>query len=276
MGPIGAGPAPSSTSSTALPDMTVKEMVDVAKQVRSFGDMQGALETLNKIDLRYPNDPSVLAEMAQCYEQMGLSDKATALWRRLEAMSPEQAAGYHDLAARRLSAGPAMVLSKSSPMGIGAADATKVLSLGACLATRDSTVVNGEKVVLRIPVLRQGNGAVDPSQVDIDVYFFDRVNGEKVAQTIADDPVTAWGAPPVDWSGIGEEPLNVTYFLPELTPGEIQAHGRRSYHGYLVKLYYQHKLQDTAAEPRDLLDYGSNVPQAGAGTGNPLLPPVTN
>lgn len=106
--------------------------------------------------------------------------------------------------------------------------------------------------------------------------FFDRVNGEKVAQTIADEPLSAWGSPPVDWSGIGEEPLNVTYFLPTLTPGEIAAHGRRAYHGYVVRLYYQHKLQDVAAEPRDLLDFGSPTPQTVPGGVNPLLPPVSN
>jgi hypothetical protein len=55
----------------------------------------------------------------------------------------------------------------------------KLLSLGACQANRDPSVSNGEKVVLRVPILRQGNAVIDPSQVDIDVYFFDRVNGEK-------------------------------------------------------------------------------------------------
>jgi hypothetical protein len=60
-----------------------------------------------------------------------------------------------------------------------------------------------------------------------------------------------------------------------MTPGEVQNHGRRSYHGYVVRLYYQHKLQDVAAEPRDLLEFGSPAPQA-AGPVNPLLPPVTN
>jgi hypothetical protein len=247
-------------------------MVDVARQVRSMGDMQQALETLNKADLKYPNDPSVLAEMAQVYEAMRLSDKAAAIWRRLETMSPDQAAGYREMAARRLTGNS----SAGTGSGFGSpAAGPKMLSLGACQAIRDPSIANGEKVVLRIPLLRQGNATIDPGQVDIDVFFFDRVNGEKVEQTIADDPVTSWGAPPVDWSGMGEEPLNVTYFLPPLSPSEIQAHGRRSYHGYLVKLYYQHKLQDMAAEPRDLLEYGSPAPQAGAGLGNPLLPPVS-
>ena len=255
----------------AVPEKSLQEWLELAKQVRGLQDMQGALEILKRVDLQHPNQPAVLAEMAQCYEQMGLADKAAALWRQLEGMNPAQAAGYQSLAARRLQA----AVSSTGTSAVAApGEGPKVLTLGACQAVRDNAVVNGEKVVLTIPLLREGNAAIDPSQVDIDVYFFDRVNGEKVAQTIADDPVTTWAATPVDWAGAGEEPLKVTYFLPPLTPGEVQAHGRRSYHGYVVRLYYQHKLQDTAAEPRDLLDFGSGAPQMGVGTGNPLLPPV--
>lgn len=253
--------------------MSLEEMIELAKQVRGLGDMQGALEVLKRADLQYPARPEVLAETAQCYETMGLNDKASALWRQLEGMDPARAAGFRDLAKRRLNA-------PASPAASGASapsfEGGKILSLGACQTMRDTGMTNGEKVVLRIPILRHGNTTVDPGQVDIDVYFFDRVNGEKIAQTIADEPVSTWAAAPVDWSGIGEEPLDVTYFLPALTPGEIAAHGRRSYHGYVVRLYYQHKLQDVAAEPRDLLDFGSRAPQTVPGGVNPLLPPVTN
>lgn len=239
--------------------------------------MQGALEVLQQADLQYPGHPEVLAETAQCYETMGLNDKAAALWRQLESMDPGQAAGFRDLAQRRLNA-PSTMNSSLAPgfSALAGDDSAKRLSLGACVAVRDPTAVNGEKVVLRIPILRQGNTTLDPSQVDIDVYFFDRVNGEKIAQTIADEPVSTWADLPVDWAGIGEEPLEVTYFLPALTPGEVAAHGRRAYHGYVVRLYYQNKLQDVAAEPHDLLDFGSRAPQAVPGGVNPLLPPLTN
>jgi len=258
-------------------NMSLEEMIELAKQVRGLGDMQGALEVLKRADLQYPARPEVLAETAQCYETMGLSEKASALWRQLEGMDPARAAGFRDLAQRRLNAPARAAGSTGSAFStLTGGESVKMLSLGACRAMPDSAAVNGEKVVLRIPILRQGNATVDPSQVDIDVYFFDRVNGEKIAQTIADEPVSSWAAAPVDWSGIGEEPLDVTYFLPSLTPGEIAAHGRRSYHGYVVRLYYQHKLQDVAAEPRDLLDFGSRTPQAMPGGVNPLLPPVTN
>lgn len=253
--------------------MTLAEMVDLAKQVRSLGDMQGALEVLRRADLQFPASPEVIAETAQCYEQMSLPDKAISQWKQLAAMDVSRSGGYGDLAKRKLNIDGASGLTTPTFSGDFG---PKILSLGACAASRDPSSVNAEKVVLRIPILRNGNAVIDPSQVDIDVYFFDRVNGEKVAQTIADEPLSAWGAPPVDWSGIGEEPLNVTYFLPALTPGEIAAHGRRAYHGYVVRLYYQHKLQDVAAEPRDLLDFGSPTPQTVPGGVNPLLPPVSN
>jgi len=266
---------PPKAAPTSAADMSVEELVELAKQVRGLEDMQGALDVLKRADLQYPNKPAVLAEMAQCYEQMGLKDKATALWKQVESMDPARAAGFTDLAKRRLSAPAASASASGSGFSqiTSATDSPKILTLGACQAMRDPAMTNGEKVTLHIPILRQGNSPVDPAQVDIDVYFFDRVNGEKIAQTIADEPLTSWSAAPVDWIGIGEEPVDVIYFMPPLTPGEVTAHGRRSYHGYVVKLYYQHKLQDVAAEPRDLLDFGSPAP-ALPGAANPLLPPV--
>ncbi len=263
----GSAPSPLPAANPADPaaTMTLPELLDLAKQVRGLGDMQGALEVLRRADLRFPAQPEVLTEMALCYEQMGLNDKAAGLWRQLSAQDPNRAGGFRDLAQRRLHAPSA---GQPTPEG------AQVLALGACRAQRDDGAVNGEKVVLRIPILRQGNTQVDPAQVDIDVYFFDRVNGQQVAQTIADEPPSAWTAPPVDWGGIGEEPLDVTYFLPTLTPGEVAAHGRRAYHGYVVRLYYQNKLQDVAAEPRDLLDFGLPTSRPEADATHPLLPPV--
>lgn len=275
-------PTPSKTASSGksadpAADMTLAEMIDLAKQVRSLGDMQGALEVLKRADLRFPSAPEVLAETAQSYETMGLPDRAASFWKQLAAMEPARAGGFGDLARRRLNVEEAGDVSGAPGPAMATDFAPKVLSLGACTATRDAKAVNGEKVVVRIPILRQGNAVIDPSQVDLDVYFFDRVNGEKIAQTIADEPISSWSAAPVDWSGLGEEPLEVTYFLPTLTPGEVAAHGRRAYHGYVVRLYYQHKLQDAVAEPRDLLDFGSTAPSGvPAGGMNPLLPPVSN
>jgi hypothetical protein len=50
------------------------------------------------------------------------------------------------------------------------------------------------------------------------------------------------------------ELLDVTYFLPSMSPQEVLDHGRRDFHGYLVKLYYKDRLQAVVAEPRELLE----------------------
>ena len=42
----------------------------------------------------------------------------------------------------------------------------------------------------------------------------------------------------------------------------------------MLRLYYNNKLQDVAAEPRDLLEFGSAPGTAPAGV-NPLLPPMS-
>lgn len=250
----------------------VDYVVTTAKEIRGMSDMQGALEMLKRADQLNPDHPAIIAEMAQTYEQMGITDKATDNWRRIQLLGETRAGSYFALAARRLGAGPAATASPLINTAAGA-EGEKRLRLGACQVKRDFSTNNGERYVLRVPIIRAGSQTVDGQAMDLEVFFFDRVNGTQVAQTIAPEPVEAWQSTPVDWSGSGEETLDVVYHLPALSAAEIQQHGRRTYYGYMLRLYYNNKLQDVAAEPRDLLEFGSS-PGAVPGGGNPLLPPV--
>jgi hypothetical protein len=132
-------------------------------------------------------------------------------------------------------------------------EAGAVLGVGPCRVTADPTVVQGERQVVRIPIARVGDEVIEPTAVNVDVFFFDRVNGTGVEPTRADPPVAVWAAEPVDWQGAEVEPLEVTYALPALSAPEERAHGKRSFYGYLIKLYYQNRLQAVVAEPRELL-----------------------
>lgn len=269
--PTGIG-APS--SQPAL-EGEIAELVEVAQQVRSLGDLQGALEVLRKADLKSPDHPAVLSEMAQTYDQMGLTDKALASWKKVEAMGVN-AGEYRLQASKRLGGAPAGGSASLSPAtGLTTpetkpVDPAKTLALGTCEVIRDPAVSRGERLALRIPIRSQPAAAIDPNAIDVDVFYFDLVNDEKVEQTKA-DTVPAWVNAPVDWKD-GLELLDVGYFLPEMTPDEIRNNGRRKFHGYIVKLYYQHKLQDTAAQPASLLNLGSGEPPQDAS--NPLLPPL--
>lgn len=250
----------------------VDYVVTTAKEIRGMSDMQGALEMLKRADQLNPDHPAIIAELAQTYEQMGITDKATDNWRRIQLLGETRAGSFFALAARRLGAGPA---ATASPLINSAAvsEGEKRLRLGACQVVRDFATNNGERYVLRVPIVRAGSQTVDGQAMDLEVFFFDRVNGTQVAQSIAPEPVETWQSAPVDWSGSGEETLDVIYHLPPLSPAEVQQHGQRTYYGYMLRLYYNNKLQDVAAEPRDLLEFGS-PPGAMPGGGNPLLPPV--
>ncbi len=283
--PPTAAPSPSSATSAlpkpqpAKPSAAIALLQDVnyvvtsAKEIRGMSDMQGALELLQKADQVTPDHPAIIAEIAQTYEQMGITAKATDSWRRLQLLGETKAGSFFELASRRLGAGPAAAAAPLATAGSSGPEGEKHLRLGACRVDRDFGA--NERYTLRVPIIRAGTQPVDGQLVDMEVFFFDRVNGVQVAQSIAQEPVETWQSTPVDWAGAGEETLDVVYHLPTLSPAETQQHGRRSYYGYMLRLYYNNKLQDVAAEPRDLLEFGSapgsSAPAAG---GNPLLPPV--
>ena len=265
------GTPPKSAAATALL-RDVNYVVTSAKEIRGMSDMQGALELLKNADELTPDHPAIIAEMAQTYEQMGITAKATDSWRRIQLLGATKAGSYYELASRRLGSGSAAVTAPAQSLPAGA-DNEKFLRLGACQVARDFAVPTGERYVLRVPIARAGNRPINGQEVNLEVFFFDRVNNVKVAQTIAPAPVETWQSAPVDWNGTGEELLDVVYHLPALSASEIQQHGRRSYYGYMLRLYYNNKLQDVAAEPRDLLEFGSAPGAAPAGA-NPLLPPM--
>ncbi len=267
--------APGSAAKTDAATALLKDVnyvVTTAKEIRGLSDMQQALELLRRADEVNPDHPAIIAELAQTYEQMGLTAKATDAWRRIQLLGSTKAGSYFELATRRLGPGSAAVAAPGLSSAAGA-DAEKFLRLGACQAVRDFKISDGERYVLRVPIVRAGNRPINSQEMNLEVFFFDRVNNEKVALTVAPEPVESWQSAPVDWNGTGEEVLDVVYHLPALSAAEIQQHGRRSYYGYMLRLYYNNKLQDVAAEPRDLLEFGS-APGAAPGGANPLLPPM--
>ena len=274
-GSTSISPPPSSSRGPVINELD--EYLRIARAVRELGDTQGAIETLRKADLKLPDEPEIIAETALTYEQMGLQDKAMASWRQIEALGAARGGRHYTLASRKISGAiaPGETDANKGPAPIlPTIDRNRSLRLGTCLVSRDLDTTVGEKLVLRVPIINQSVQPIDTQKVDIDVFFFDRVDGQRVELTIADEPVSTWVSPPVDWAGAGEEQLDIVYHRPPLTETEVRAHGRRSYHGYVVKLYYQHRLQDAAAEPGDLLEFAA-PPSGGPGPENTLLPPVS-
>jgi hypothetical protein len=272
-------PAGGGVASLPTPDPEVAELLQTVAQLRAGGETEGLMELLKAAEGMDQNHPAVLKEFALTYEQMGLTEKAREYWERIVGLGEAVSGMFYGLAQQRLErlgagapsavfpAGPAAILTEPNvvggmPLGAGSemttarvtSEAGAALGVGGCKVVRDLAVAKGDKRTLRIPIVRVGASPIEPEAVNVDVFFYDRVNGTKVEPTRADPPVSSWAASPVDWSGEGMELLDVTYFLPPMSAQEQLDHGRRDFHGYLVKLYYQDRLQAVVAEPRELLE----------------------
>lgn len=244
----------------AISNPQVREMVEAARAVRKLGDMQVALESLRAADLREPNHPEILSETAITYEAMGLPEKSESVWRNVIALGEAGAGGYFALAKAKIEGRDAMPkTAERNPV-----------TLGACQIIPDNKVTSGQRLALRVPIIAAPGLDVDPSQMDIHVYFYDKVGTDRIEPTRADPPTPNWVSAPVDWKE-GEELVDFGYNMPELNPEELRNLGKRGFYGYVVKIFYQDRLMGVQAEPKALLDYKPRG-VGPAGADNALFP----
>ncbi len=250
-----------------LLDPEIAELLETVAELRAAGENEGVLELWRATEGMGQEHPAVLKEFALTYEQMGFTDRAREYWLRIESLGGAVAGDLLALARQKLrragdevavlpppAANPVFPVELPTASGRVETQPEAVLGIGACQVVKDASAVTGDRRVLRIPILRLGDEQIQPTEVNVDVFFYDLVNGVRVEPTRADPPMANWVAMPVDWADLGAEPLDVVFHLPRLSMEEEARHGIREYHGYVVKLYYQNRLQATAADPEDLLE----------------------
>ncbi len=247
--PTPAAPSPAAavpTLDTPLTDPNVRFFFENGIAAREKGDTNAALAQFRSAVNLQSTHPRLLYELAQTYDAMDLRDKATEVWDQIFRLG-EGAGDFYKLAADRF-------------QNAGAKDFREVesiLKLGKVLVqqqprTGDPTVK--EQVKLRVPIQALDGATVDPSKVHVDILFYDlvkRANGVSVEKTEALLPRETWlsGAP--TWlAGSSVEFVEQIYQLP--TMPSFGTSEQRSYHGYIIRLYYNDNLQDVAAQPSEL------------------------
>lgn len=95
-------PLPALPPGKELQHATAKEEITAARKARHAEDFQEAMNLLRTADLRVPNHPEILAEMALTYEAMGLKVKARSYWTQVSALGEAESGGYHQLAVSKL------------------------------------------------------------------------------------------------------------------------------------------------------------------------------
>ncbi len=93
---------------------------------------------------------------------------------------------------------------------------------------------------------------IDPSQVELQVFFFDRKADDRVDLVDSPMPEVKWISILPDWTIDGPEVVELSYHVSkeDLDGGGVE----RSGFGYVVRLVYGEMLMDTVSEPRGLLN----------------------
>ena len=104
-------------------------------------------------------------------------------------------------------------------------------------------------IVLEISITKRLHEDVDTNRLKVQVFFYDIVNNRDIKLTDAE--VNYKWLTSRQWFEERPEILEVSYFRPRRSAASKNS---RKYLGYIVRLYFNNKLQAVAADPTKLLN----------------------
>jgi hypothetical protein len=152
-----------------------------------------------------------------------------------------------------------------------------VLGIGDISVTESPDPDADTNLTIRIPIKARQGTIIDHTKVTIRVYFYDTIGEDPKPQLTDAQTNFEWLTPNHDWASTNPEVLAVNYFRPKnaavsseealsaaaaaVVPGKknrsstkpATAGGNRHYLGYIVRIYYNDKLQAQRAQPTQLL-----------------------
>lgn len=283
---IAAIPSPTAPSSAAV--SAEERLLKEATELTNRGDTVNALNRLQQAAERDPKNAQVLAEMAKIYESTQNFERSNEMWRKVQEIGVSAGALY-ELAEAKLKHGsvatPAPAPPQATPVeafsfaGAEGIPDGSTFGVSEVMATETPDNDSETNLMLRIAVKKRPNTVVDHTKVKIQVYFYDTVDDKDIKLTDADVNYE-WLTPNHDWIQTNPEVLAVTYVRPKnralsqeaalsaaaaaVNPSkkgkpakpitsDSSGSGRRQYLGYIVRIYYNDKLQAVRAEPTKLL-----------------------
>ena len=224
-----------------IEDPILERLVSTGEELRVEGNMAGAIQALRRAEEALPDHPRVLAEMAATLSQMRQDRKADFYWQKLIEMSPTRARDYSIIAQQQLAGG------FSAPTeSVG-----QIMSIGEIEVDESSPVAEGQRVSLRIVIDSKPELNPVGDQLSLLVYFYDRIDGERIDASTADTSYL-YPTEPYDWQTNGREEIIVNYDQPVFTELQKREQGERRYYGYAIELYYRDQLQDRVTRPEDI------------------------
>jgi hypothetical protein len=281
-------PAPSIPATiTTPPPLSLSEQVLVdAVALRDRGDTANALARLQEASEREPTNAKILEELAKTYEAVQNVERSNEIWRKIQEMGAAAGTSF-ELADQRLKVGlPVAATSGAGLPGKGRLETasppaeTATSTEGPNLAISEATLTESPdadsdtSLQLRLGIKKRTKAVIDHTRVKIQVFFYDTVDDKDIKLTDA-DVTYEWLTPDHDWAKDEPEVLAVNYLRPKskllsseaalsaaaasVNPGKKARKasgsepGQRKYLGYIVRVYYQDKLEAVRAEPARLL-----------------------
>jgi Tetratricopeptide repeat len=283
-------PAPASSAALSASDRLLKE----AAALRDRGDTANALARLQEASARDPTNANVLAELATIYESIQLFDRANETWQKIREIGPSAGALFELAESKLKTGAPATAApSAASTDTAGKAIDAEGIPEGSVFGISDVTAEpisdpDAEtNLRLKIAVRKRPGVSYEVGKLRINVFLYDVLEDDKIVLTDADTS-SEWLSPKHDWSDGDTETLIVSYRRSKthavtseaaisaaaaaVTPGkasgrskkrgqpspaaETQANdtSHRRYLGYLIRVYYNDKLQTVRADPARLVN----------------------
>ena len=223
-----------------IEDTLVERLVSTGVELRTGGNLQGALQALRDAETNLPDHPRILGELAITMTRLGKNREAVDYWKKLSEMSEAKGGDFPAIASKVLKGEPV-----PSPLRPG-----QILQLGEIRVVKKPPARDGEWIHLFIPIKADPASRPLGREMTLRVFCYDRVNGEQTEQTTAkinyEYPTMPW-----DWKE-GVEEIEVIYFQPALTVEQKREFGERVFAGYVIELDYRNQLQDVAASSTQL------------------------
>lgn len=283
-------PLVASSAALSASDRLLKE----AAALRERGDTANALARLQEASSRDPANASVLAELATIYESIQLFDRSNETWQKIHEIGPSAGALFELAEAKlkkgvAAAAPPPTATTDTAGKPIDAEGIPEGSVFGVAeVAAEPITDPDAEtNMRLKIAVRKRAGVSYEVGKLRINVFLYDSIDDDKVVLTDADTS-SEWLSPKHDWSDSDTETLIVSYrrsrthavtseaaisaAAAAVTPGkasgrskkrnqpsptpEAQASGgsNRKYLGYLIRVYYNDKLQTVRADPARLVN----------------------
>lgn len=221
----------------------VERLVGESRRLHLEGDMMRAMLKLDEASRLAPFECAVIYEKGLLYEDMGIYTKAADQYQQIQQMGLLKAGTYFRLAASKLTKGMDTASARRS-----------TIAIGPMKVNRGSGANAGRSVDVAVTLLGRPDQPVSADDVEVQVYFYDKVNGGEIKKAAANARIEpTWSDGKVDWQDVGnEETLRVSYSIPRAAFADEHLLGRREFYGFIVELIYKGEVIDQQAYPRRL------------------------